>query len=234
MPLHYVAQRPAADFAPLVKRIAYQLAAKLPASVQVEDLMQAGMMGLLDAISHFDATQGAQFETYASQRIRGAMLDELREIDWVPRSVRKNARGIERAITMLQQQLGHAPSEQEIANAMGIPLTEYQTMLADARGHQLVYYEDFYSDDGDPVELNLTDGRPNPFETVQDQGMRRALIEAIDELPEREKLMMAMYYQEDLNLKEIGAVLGVSESRVCQIHSQAVMRLRSKLKDWIG
>lgn len=231
---HFVAQRPATDFAPLVKRIAYQLAAKLPACVQVEDLMQAGMLGLLDAISHFDENQGAQFETYASQRIRGAMLDELREIDWVPRSVRKNARSIENAITLLQQQLGHAPSEQEVANAMGIELAEYQAMLTDARGHQLVYYEDFHDDDGDPGELNLADGRPNPFETIQDQGMRRALIEAIDELPEREKFMMAMYYQEDLNLKEIGAVLGVSESRVCQIHSHAVMLLRSKLKDWIG
>jgi RNA polymerase sigma factor for flagellar operon FliA len=234
MPLHYVEHRSAVEFAPLVKKIAYQLAAKLPASVQVEDLMQAGMIGLLDAIGHFDATQGAQFETYASQRIRGAMLDELREIDWVPRSVRKNARGIESAMTSLQQSLGRAPTEQEIADCMQVSLAEYQTMLADAKGHQLLYYEDFHNDDGDPIELNLSDGRPNPFETIQDDGMRRALIEAIDELPEREKLMMAMYYQEDLNLKEIGAVLGVSESRVCQIHSQAVMRLRSKLRDWIG
>lgn len=234
MPLHHVAQRSAADFAPLVKRIAYQLAAKLPASVQVEDLMQAGMLGLLDAMSHFDETQGAQFETYASQRIRGAMLDELREIDWVPRSVRRNARGIENAITTLQQRLGHAPTEQEIADTMGVPLAEYQSMLADARGHQLIYYEDFHNEEGEPVELNLADERPNPFETIQDEGMRQALVQAIAELPEREKLMMAMYYQEDLNLKEIGAVLGVSESRVCQIHSQAVMRLRSKLKDWIG
>jgi RNA polymerase sigma factor for flagellar operon FliA len=234
MPTYCVAQRPASDFAPLVKRIAYQLAARLPASVQVDDLMQAGMIGLLDAMSHFDETQGAQFETYASQRIRGAMLDELREIDWVPRSVRKTARDIESAIAALQQQLGHAPSEQEIATAMGVELAEYQSMLADARGHQLVYYEDFHNEDGDPVELNLADARPNPFETIQDEGMRRALVAAIADLPEREKMMMAMYYQEDLNLKEIGAVMGVSESRVCQIHSQAVMRLRSKLKDWIG
>jgi len=234
MPLHYVAHRPAADFAPLVKRIAYQLAARLPASVQMDDLVQAGMIGLLDAISHFDENQGAQFETYASQRIRGAMLDGLREIDWVPRSVRKNARDIENVMTTLQQQLGHAPSEQEIADAMGVGLAGYQAMLGDARGHQLVYYEDFRNEDGDPVELNLADGRPNPFEEIQEHGMRRALVEAIEHLPEREKMMMAMYYQEDLNLKEIGAVLGVSESRVCQIHSQAVMRLRSKLKDWIG
>lgn len=229
-----LANRSATEFAPLVKRIAYQLAAKLPASVQVDDLMQAGMMGLLDAMDHYDDSHGAQFETYASQRIRGAMLDELREIDWVPRSVRKNARDIEHAITALQQKLGHPPMEHEIAEVMGIELAEYQSMLANARGHQLVYYEDFHNEDGDPVELNMSDGRPNPFELLQDNGMRQALIEAIDGLPEREKMMMAMYYQEDLNLKEIGAVMGVSESRICQIHTQAVMRLRGKLKAWIG
>jgi RNA polymerase sigma factor for flagellar operon FliA len=229
-----LANRTATEFAPLVKRIAYQLASKLPASVQVDDLMQAGMMGLLDAMEHYDESHGAQFETYASQRIRGAMLDELREIDWVPRSVRKNARDIERAITALQQKLGHPPMEQEIAEAMGVDIAEYQSMLADARGHQLVYYEDFQNEDGDPIELNLADNRPNPFEMLQDHGMREALIDAIEALPEREKMMMAMYYQEDLNLKEIGAVMGVSESRVCQIHTQAVMRLRSKLKLWIG
>lgn len=230
----FASQRSATEFAPLVKRIAYQLAAKLPASVEVDDLMQAGMIGLIDAMGHFDETQGAQFETYATQRIRGAMLDELREIDWVPRSVRKNARDIEKAITKLQQKLEHAPTEQEIADELKVELAEYQSMLADARGHQLLYYEDFQNDDGDPVELNMSDGRPSPFELLQDQGMRQALIQAIDTLPEREKIMMAMYYQEDLNLKEIGAVLGVSESRVCQIHSQAVMRIRSKLRDWIG
>jgi len=229
-----LANRSATEFAPLVKRIAYQLASKLPASVQVDDLMQAGMMGLLDAMDHYDDSHGAQFETYASQRIRGAMLDELREIDWVPRSVRKNARDIEHAMTTLQQKLGHPPMEHEIAGVLGIELAEYQSMLANARGHQLVYYEDFRNEDGDPVELNLADGRPNPFELLQDNGMRQALIEAIDGLPEREKMMMAMYYQEDLNLKEIGAVMGVSESRVCQIHTQAVMRLRGKLKAWIG
>lgn len=229
-----LANRSATEFAPLVKRIAYQLASKLPASVQVDDLIQAGMMGLLDAMNNYDASHGAQFETYASQRIRGAMLDELREIDWVPRSVRKNARDIERAITALQQQLGHPPMEHEIAAALDVNLAEYQSMLADARGHQLLYYEDFHNDDGDPVELNMSDNRPNPFELLQDNGMRQALIAAIDILPEREKMMMAMYYQEDLNLKEIGAIMGVSESRVCQIHTQAVMRLRGKLTAWIG
>lgn len=227
-------QRPVNEFAPLVKRIAYQLAARLPASVQVDDLMQAGMLGLLDAIGNFDENQGAQFETYATQRIRGAMLDELRGIDWVPRSVRKNARDIENAMSALQQKLGQAPSEQQIADALHVGLAEYQSMLADARGHQLLYYEDFHNEDGDPVELNLADTRQTPFEAIQDSGLQSAVVRAIEGLPEREKIMMALYYQEDLNLKEIGAIMGVSESRVCQIHAQAVMRLRSKLKDWIS
>lgn len=229
-----VTERSAGDYSLLVKRIAYQLAARLPASVQLDDLIQAGMIGLLDALNHFDETQGAQFETYASQRIRGAMLDELREIDWVPRSVRKNARDIERAITILQQQLGCPPTEQEIADHLGMLLQEYQIMLTDARGHQLVYYEDFKKEGDEPVELNITDGRPGPLQVMQDERMQHALVSAIEELPERERMVMAMYYQEDLNLKEVGAVLGVSESRVCQIHTQAVMRLRAKLKDWIG
>lgn len=234
MSFRIVIERSASDYSLLVKRIAFQLAARLPASVQIDDLVQAGMLGLLDALHNFDETQGAQFETYASQRIRGAMLDGLREIDWVPRSVRKNARDIERAVAILQQQLGQAPNEQQIASQMELTLQEYQAMLTDARGHQLVYYEDFQSDGDGPVELNMSDGRADPFGAMLDEGMRQALIIAIEELPEREKMVMAMYYQEDLNLKEVGAVLEVSESRVCQIHSQAIMRLRAKLKDWIG
>lgn len=225
-------QQSVAAYAQLVKRLAYQLVARLPSSVQVDDLIQAGMMGLLDALQGFDDNQGAQFETYATQRIRGAMLDELRDADWAPRSVRKQARDIENAIQQLQQSLGLAPSEQQIADAMGVPLTEYQQMLAEAHGHQLVHYEDFENEDGETVGFNLTDTRPTPLQVLHDEGMRDTLIKGISELPEREKMVMAMYYQEDLNLKEIGAVLGVSESRVCQLHSQAILRLRGKMKEW--
>ncbi len=226
-------QKSVAEHAQLVKRLAYQLAARLPSSVQVDDLIQAGMMGLLDALQGYNNSMGAQFETYATQRIRGAMLDELRDADWAPRSVRKQAREIENAIHKLQQQLGQSPSEQQIADAMQVSLSEYQQMLAEAHGHQLVHYEDFENDDGETIGFNLTDTRPTPLQLLQDDGMRDTLVNAIGELPEREKMVMAMYYQEDLNLKEIGAVLGVSESRVCQLHSQAILRLRGKMKEWL-
>ncbi len=226
-------QKSVAEYAQLVKRLAYQLAARLPSSVQVDDLVQAGMIGLLDALQGYDDGQGAQFETYATQRIRGAMLDELRDADWAPRSVRKQARDIENAIHQLQQSLGQAPSEQQIADTMGVPLPEYQQMLAEAHGHQLVHYEDFENEDGETIGFNLTDTRPTPFQVLHDASMRDTLVREIGELPEREKMVMAMYYQEDLNLKEIGAVLGVSESRVCQLHSQAILRLRGKMREWL-
>lgn len=223
-----------AQFAPLVKRIAYHLMAKLPASVQVDDLIQAGLIGLLDAVDHYDSTQGAQFETYASQRIRGSMLDELRQADWLPRSVRKNLREIEKTVSKLEQQNGRQPNESELAEAMQVSLPEYQDMLLEARGSQLLYYEDLQpGDDGDFLERHHIDEKANPLQMLHDSGFRSQLIDAIETLPEREKLMMGLYYEEELNLREIGEVLGVSESRVCQLHGQAVSRLRGKLKDWL-
>lgn len=223
------------QYAPLVKRIAHHMAARLPPSVQVDDLIQAGLIGLLDAVGHYDPTQGAQFETYASQRIRGAMLDELREADWAPRSARKSMRAIEAAVSKLEQLLGRAPSEQELARELKVPLEEYQQMLLEARGHQLVHYEDFHSEgEDDFFERNAADERPDPLGQIEEDDFRTALVEAIKFLPEREQMMMSLYYEEELNLKEIGAVLGVTESRVSQLHSQAVARLRSRLKDWLS
>lgn len=224
----------AVKFAPLVKRIAYHLMAKLPASVQVDDLIQVGMMGLLDAANNYDGEQGAQFETYAVQRIRGAMLDELRQSDWLSRSARKSQRRIETAMSALGQRLGRAPTERELADELHVSLEEYQQMLLDARGCQLLHYEDMQDgEDNDFFEHHCADNSSEPFANLQDERFRSKLIEAISALPEREKLMMAMYYEEELNLREIGAVLGVSESRVCQLHSQAVARLRSYLKGWL-
>ena len=217
-------------FAPLVKRIAYHLMARLPSSVQVDDLVQNGMMGLLDAISRFEAGMGAQFETYAAQRVRGAMLDGLRENDWLPRSLRRDFRRIEEAIAQLEQQYGRVPAEKELAAALGMSLGEYQKMLQDARGHQLISFEDMVEEgEEDFLERHLTDDSGEPSKILEDEALRRILVQGIEALPEREKMMMALYYEQDLNLREIGEVMGVTESRVCQLHSQAVARLRARV-----
>ncbi len=217
-------------FAPLVRRIACHLMARLPASVQIDDLVQNGMLGLLDALGRFEAGVGAQFEAYAAQRVRGAMLDGLRENDWLPRSLRRNCRRIEAAITQLEQASGRVPTESELADVLGMALADYQDMLHEVRGHQLVYIEDIVAERGeDFLDGHLVDESADPAQLVADQDLRRRLVQAIGLLPEREQLVMALYYEQDLNLREIGEVMGVSESRVCQLHSQAVLRLRSRL-----
>jgi RNA polymerase sigma factor for flagellar operon FliA len=221
------------DFAPLVRRMAHHLAAKLPSSVDVDDIIQAGLIGLMDAANRFEASQGNQFETYASQRIRGAMLDELRQNDWLPRSIRKAFRQIEVAISKLEQRLGHAPHEREIAAELGISLADYQSMLKEARGYQLFHIEDFETDtEGGLFDRLCPDNNANPLDKVQDKQFRAALVKAIDLLPEREKILMGMYYEQEMNFKEIALVLKVSESRICQLHGQAVARLRARLRDW--
>ena len=217
-------------FVPLVKRIAYHLMARLPASVQFEDLVQNGMLGLLDAIDRFEEGFGAQFETYASQRVRGAMLDGLRENDWLPRQLRRELRRIEAMINQLEHEHGRAPSERELADALGMSLADYLKTLGDARGHQLLYFEDFTGDgEEDFLDRHFTDNDADPLNVLEEKNLQQALVGAIDRLPEREKLMMALYYEQDLNLREIGEVMGVTESRVCQLHSQAIARLRSQI-----
>ena len=218
------------QYAPLVKRIAYHLMAKLPPSVDVEDLIQNGMLGLLDAIGRFEDGMGAQFETYAAQRIRGAMLDGLRENDWLPRGLRRDMRRIEAAIHVLEQDHGRPPTEGELAAALDMALADYQKMLQEARGHQLVYLEDIGEPgDEDFLERNIAAPGPDPLAALLDKDMRRILVQAIEDLPEREKMMMSLYYDDELNLREIGEVLGVSESRICQLHTQAIARLRSRV-----
>lgn len=221
------------EYAPLVKRIAYHLMAKLPGSVSVDDIIQAGMMGLLEAAGRYDELRGAQFETFASQRIRGAMLDELRQSDWMPRSVRRDMRRIESALNKLQQRLGRQPSESEVAKELGMALEEYQQFLYESRGAQLLYYEDFHDEDDENFldRFNI-DSNADPLELMQDERFREALIKAINNLPERERMLMGMHYEQNMNLREIGEVMGVSESRVCQLHGQAVARLRSMLKGY--
>jgi RNA polymerase sigma factor FliA len=222
------------QYSPLVRRLAHQMIAKLPANVEIDDLIQVGMTGMTDALSRFNAAQGVQFETFATQRIRGAMLDELRGGDWMSRGSRKQQRSIAAAVHRLEQRFGRAPQESEIAAEMGVSLAEYQELLAKVRGTRLVYLEDMSGDDGDDDHLDrhVGDEAANPLAQLQDHRMREALIAAIKTLPEREQYVMSMYYEHDMNLKEIAAVLKVTESRVCQLHSQSIARLRVKLRDW--
>lgn len=223
------------EYLPLVKRIAYHLMTRLPASVEVDDLIQAGLIGLLDAVERYDDGLGANFETYATQRIRGAMLDELRQADWASRNVRRAARQIENAIHTLEQRLKRPPSEQEIADELKLDIHAYFSLLNDARGAQLLYYEDLQEEGGDDfLERFADDISLDPFDILTSRAFKRALAQAVAQLPEREKQLMGMYYEQEMNFKEIGAVLGVSESRVCQLHSQAITRLRSRLRDWGG
>ncbi|BDX19388.1 MAG: RNA polymerase sigma factor FliA [Pseudomonadales bacterium] len=216
------------QYAPLVKRIAYHLLGRLPSSVQVEDLMQAGMIGLLEASRKFDFGKGASFETYAGIRIRGAMLDEVRKGDWAPRSVHRNTRMVSDAMRAVEARLGRDAKDHEVAAELEMSLEEYYTILSDTAGSKLFSFDDLL-ESGAPADVQ---GGEEPASGLQDERFRAALIEAIDTLPERERLLLSLYYDEELNLKEIGAVLGVSESRVSQLHSQCAARLRSKLMSW--
>ena len=221
-------------YSPLVRRLAHHMIAKLPPSVELDDLIQVGMIGLTEAIARFEPTQGVQFETFASQRIRGAMIDELREGDWMSRGSRKSQKDIEQAVSRLQQKLQRVPKESEIAAELGMVLADYQHLLAKVRGTQLVYLEDISgnSDDEDGfLDRHMGDSEADPSAKLQDHRMRTALVAAINVLPEREQQIMSMYYEHDMNLKEIAAVLGVTESRICQLHSQSIARLRSKLRE---
>lgn len=210
----------------LVHKIAYHLIARLPASVLVDDLIQSGMIGLLEAARNFDASKGASFETFAGIRVRGAMLDEMRRGDWVPRSVHKNSRSIASAIAEVEKRTGRDAQEAEIAKQLGVSLPEYQNMLRDVNCAKLVAYEDLdSSEEGlsvEPAEHDCT------FHEVSEAQFANKLVTMIKELPEREALVLSLYYDEELNLKEIGMVLDVSESRVSQIHSQALHRLKAK------
>lgn len=226
---HYIEQ-----FSPMVKRIAHHLMSRLPASVQLTDLIQAGLIGLMGAVSRYEETQGVQFEAYAAQRVRGAMIDELRAHDWFPRGVRKTQRSVDQALARTEQTLQRTPTETEVAQELGVSLEEYQTMLAEVHGCQLVHFDDFEDGDDDSAFLdrNGPADKADPLERLTDARFKKALTAAIENLPEREKLLMGLYYEQELNFKEIAAVLGVTESRVCQLHTQAVSRLRGKLKQW--
>ncbi len=218
--------------APLVKRIACHLMTRLPASVQMEDMIQAGMIGLLEASRNYDENQGASFETYAGIRIRGSMLDEIRKNDWAPRSVHRKARMVADAVRQIEHAHGRDARDEEIAETLGISLDDYYHILRDASSQRVLSLEDMGSGE-DSILENLSDNGPGILDGLQYEDMQRQLSDAIAGLPERERLVMALYYDEELNLREIGAVMGVSESRVSQIHSQAIIRLQARIADSI-
>ncbi|HTN33851.1 MAG TPA: RNA polymerase sigma factor FliA [Marinobacter sp.] len=218
------------EHAPLVKKIALHLLARLPASVQLDDLMQSGMIGLLEAAQRYSSTGGATFETYAGIRIRGAMVDEIRKGDWVPRSVHRNARRISGAIKVIEDREGREAQDHEVAQELDMSLSEYHSSLSDANSGRLFSLDELNESGDLPIEQ--LDASDNPLDSLTSDTFRQSLAEAIEDLPEREKLVLSLYYQDELNLKEIGAVLGVSESRVSQIHSQAALRLRGRLSAW--
>ena len=207
---------------PLVKRIASHLAVKLPSHIEVEDLVQVGLIGLLKAKDDYQVDSGATFSTYATIRIRGAMMDELRARDWLPRSVQKNLGRVATALQSVEQKLGRAPTDSEVAHELGVSLDEYHELLTDVSLARLTPVED----------VDTVAGDVEPHREVAESLRATALAAAIQELPEKEQLMMSMYYVDNLNLKEIGLVLEVSESRVSQIHGQAIARLKGKLRDW--
>jgi len=221
-----------AKHAPLVKRIAYHLMSRLPPSVQADDLIQAGMIGLLEASRNYDAGQGASFETYAGIRIRGAMLDEIRRNDWAPRSVHRKARKLADAVRQIENRERRDARDHEVARELDMSLDEYHQILQDASGYLVMSFDDLGVDE-DSIGPELADRAPGPVDRVQNDAFKRSLSDAIASLPERERLVMTLYYDEELNLREIGAVIGVSESRVSQIHSQALIRLQARLGRWL-
>ena len=221
------------QYQPLVRRLAHHMMAKLPANIQVDDLIQVGLIGLSDALTRYEPTQGVQFETFATQRIRGAMLDELRENDWMSRGSRKSQKEIEQALRRLEHKLGRCPIESEVASELGLSLADYQNLLGKVRGTQLVYLEDMSrGNEEDDSYLDRHEGvsETDPMHMLRDHRFRQASVAAINNLPEREQHIMSMYYENDMNLKEIAAVLDVTESRICQLHSQSIARLRAKMR----
>lgn len=217
--------------APLVKRIAYHLINRLPSCVQLEDMVQAGMIGLLEASGKYDETQGASFETYAGIRIRGSMLDEIRKNDWAPRSVHRKARLVADAVREIENEHGRDARDVEIAETLDMSLGEYYKILQDNSYHKILSVDDTSINTGETMLDSMSDNAPGVLDGMHIDDMQRLLAEAIAGLPERERLVMSLYYDEELNLREIGAVMGVSESRVSQIHSQAVMRLQARMSN---
>jgi RNA polymerase sigma factor for flagellar operon FliA len=222
-------------YAPLVKIIAHRLAMRLPSHIEVEELINVGIAGLLEAIDRFDPSKGVKMETFLTFRVRGAMLDELRKMDWIPRSVRQKARQLEEEIAECEAKLGRKPDDEDMAEFLGVEIEEYHRMLTEARGAAVFSLEDLgfarhNDDERDIMECIADPNGEDPLQSLNVKQFQKMLASAIDTLKDKERMVLTLYYYEDLNLKEIGRVIGVSESRVCQLHTQAILKLKGRLK----
>lgn len=228
------AEKLTSEFAPLIRYLAQRLAFRLPPSLDVEDLIHAGVIGLMDAIGKYDPSREARFQTYAEFRIRGAMLDEIRSLDWIPRSVREKITLFQRTSEQLSKDLGRAPSEEEIAAALRMDAAQYDAFLFQAKGISLLHLEDIGLEEGNDrrfVESLADINAESPLLSLLAQGLRQGLIRAIDSLPQKERQVISLYYFDELTMKEIGQVLKVTESRICQLHAQAIARLKGALAE---
>ncbi|MGZ3746852.1 MAG: FliA/WhiG family RNA polymerase sigma factor [Pseudobdellovibrionaceae bacterium] len=226
------------EYAPLIRFVAQKIAVRLPSNIELDDLISAGVIGLMDAIDKYDPSHDNKFKTYAEFRIRGAILDELRAQDWVPRSIRDKAKLLDRTMASLENDLGRAATEEEISKALNISVEEFHDLVNQVRPVSLLSIDNsqsFSNDDHNSI-LNLLEGSKlnNPFNQLNIKSIKLVVTQAIEDLPERQRLVLSLYYYEDLNLKEIGQILRVTESRVSQLHAQAVARLRVKLQQSIG
>lgn len=224
---------------PLIRFIVNRIAVRLPSHIDLDDLQSTGVIGLMDAIEKYDPDKNCKFKTYAEFRIKGAILDQLRALDWVPRSVRQKGRRLDQAYSEVEQRLGRAASEEEIADSMGLEIGKLHGIIHQVRGISLVNIEDLRGNDpdgdrnGSYTEMLEDPDSPNPFAALKDVESKQVIADTIGTLPDKERLVVSLYYYEDLNMKEIGNILGITESRVCQIHTKAVLRLRSKLKGMV-
>lgn len=226
------------EYAPLIKFIAQKIAVRLPSNIELDDLISAGVIGLMDAIDKYDPTRDNKFKTYAEFRVRGAILDELRSQDWVPRSIRDKAKLLDRTMASLENDLGRAATDEEVAKALNITMEEFYDLVNQVRPVSLLSIDEAqtFSNVDKKSILNILEGSKlnNPYNQLNLKSVKEVIAQAIEELPERQRLVLSLYYYEDLNLKEIGQVLRVTESRVSQLHAQAVQRLRVKLQQTLN
>jgi RNA polymerase sigma factor for flagellar operon FliA len=224
------------EHTPLIRYIVNRIAVRLPSHIDLDDLHNTGVIGLMDAIEKYDPDKNCKFKTYAEFRIKGAILDQLRSLDWVPRSVRQKSRRLERAYGEVEQRLGRSANDDEVADSLGLQLDKFHELLNQVRGISLVNLEEIRgtNSDGDRTgtyaDIIEDVNSENPFASLKLAEMKQVIAQTISALPEKERLVISLYYYEDLNMKEIGGILGITESRVCQIHTKAVLRLRAKLK----